>query len=199
MAWAGTTTELSPHQLVSGTFKMISTNFLNSTVESTNADLSQIPGGLKLTTGTDVVRLPFHKPDGKMVIYGYINGAGSTTVFPAIALRLPESSDGLAWRSPVHAGTSTENTGWHVIRSTSATIGSSGREAFVTGPFETAKYGLNFFGTSSASIDVNQSYLEVMFLDTASSDADASVLLASATNICSTRAAAHSIIAFELP
>jgi len=193
---AATTTGMKAIQLAKDTIKITSTNTLNSTVESTNAVARILPGGIYTSTANDVFQIQFSKPDGKMVIYGQIDGC-ETAYYPVIALRNPPSSDGIAWRAPAKGiGTSTANSGWEMIRSTSALAGSSGRETFVAGPFESARYG-HLCATSTNYLDKGAVYLEFSILG--STVASTGTWAAATTNVLSSRAANISLIAFEVP
>jgi hypothetical protein len=192
---AATTTGMKAIQLVRDTVAITSTNYSNSTVESTNANARMIPGGLKFSTYADVIQIQYSKPDGKMVIFGQIDGC-ETAGYIAFAVRNPPTSDGIAWRAPTAIGTSTAETGWQLFRSTAALVGSSGRETFVAGPFESARYG-HLCATSTNYIDVNSRYLEFQVL--LSTVASTGTWVAASTNAFSSRAAGFSIIAFEVP
>ena len=160
---AATTTENDPVLMYKDTVKPLSTAVITSTgMFSTSAP----PGWLSLTTAGDVVRFPFNRPDGKMVIEAiYWNVAtGSSDMYPAIALRNPPSTDNLAWRAPATGiGTSTAETGWKMVQSTATLIATSTQaQSYLFGPFESARYA-HVMASSSNGIDAKQPFLEVMF------------------------------------
>lgn len=166
MAWAGTTTHYESPTLAGGGISLVSTTLdCESTVDHDNA--SGVPAGMvRFTTHTDVLHIPFNRKDGKMVIFGNLLAPDTSVGYVACAVRYPESTDGCAWRSPVDAGSSTEESGWKMFYTTNFASGSSLGIAFVAGPFESAKYGHTFGGTSSNGVDTYQKYLEVMFMMT---------------------------------
>lgn len=195
---AATTTEMDPVLLYRDTLKALGGPVVNSSIGyvSTNAAAFDIPGAVNLTTANDVIRLPFNRADGKMAIIAQFNIGGSTVAwYPALALRLPPSTDKRAWRTTHAVGTSTAETGWVMIRSTVATDGSSGRYTYVAGPFESAKYG-HCFSASSAGIDAGQMFLECSLL---ASSVAAGTYVKATTNECSTAATQKSLLAIELP
>ena len=193
MAWAGTTTHYDPTTLSIGAIALCSTTLdCESTVDHDNAS-GVAPGMVRLTTHTDVVHVPFNRPDGKMVIYGNMFAPDTSVGYIAVAVRLPESSDGCAWRSPVDAGSSTEEAGWKMFYTTNFAAGSSLGIAFGVGPLESAKYGHNFGGTSSNSIDKYQPFLEIMCMMTT---AATTTFLNAAS---SSRSELFNVGAFELP
>ena len=192
MAWAGTTTEFDPIVLGWETVKVSTNNSLvNSTVEHDDAT-GHAPGTLRLTTHTDVVRFPYNQPNGKMVIFANLLAPDTSIGYCAVAVRYPESSDGVAWRSPPHAGTSTAESGWKMFYSTNFSAATSQGISFVAGPFESAKWG-NWSATSTRSIDANQPFLEMMFMMTTA--ADTAFLVAAS----SSRSELMNVAAFEVP
>jgi hypothetical protein len=196
---AATTTEMDPVLLYKETFKALGGPVVNSSIgyASTNAAAFDFPGAVNLTTAADVIRFPYNRTDGKMVLIANVNMGGSTVAwYPALAVRYPETSDGMAWMSKVHAGTSTAETGWKMIYSTVATDGSSGRYSYVIGPFESAKWGNVFFDSSSNGIDKGQPFIECMFL---LSSVAAGTMVKATTNEGSTAATHKSIFAVEVP
>jgi hypothetical protein len=172
MAIAGTTTYVDPTVLNFGV-KLASTNTDGST-KIVDAG-AYIPGYRRLTTGTDVVRVPFNSANGKMVINAiFCAPATSANLYPYINLRLPPSTDKLAWRAPAAGiGTSTADSGWKLMVSTATqACASSETMAVVFGPFESAKYG-HVMAASSAGIDAMQPYLEFQIaLSTGSTGSD---------------------------
>ena len=159
---AATTTEFDPVLLYKDRCIAHSTAVITSTgMFSTSAP----PGWISLTTAGDVVRIPFNRPDGLMAIKViYMNPAtGSTAMYAAMALRNPPSTDKVAWRAPAAGiGTSTAETGWQMVQSTSVFVATSTQaQQYDFGPFETARYG-HVMAASSNGIDAKQPFLEVM-------------------------------------
>jgi hypothetical protein len=190
---AATTTEFDPMLLARDSCLPFSTAIVTSTgMNSTQGP----PGCISLTTAGDVVRIPFNRPDGRMLIEAsYWNTCtGSTAVYAAMALRNPPSTDKLAWRAPgTGIGTSTAESGWSMVRSTARILATStGMQTFVFGPFETARYG-HVMAASSNGIDAKQPFLEVMF---GYSTAAAGTWAALATNA---PAGGYYVKAMELP
>jgi hypothetical protein len=81
-----------------------------------------------------------------------------------------------SWGVSQSVGTSTAESGWVLIKATAAAVAaSSASEAFIAGPFESARYAMNFGGTSTGAgstlggpaasaphfIEKNQSFFEV--------------------------------------
>jgi len=190
---AATTTEFDPVVLQKNSCIPFST----ATVPSTGMNSTQGPPGcISLTTAGDVVRIPFNKPDGLMMIEAsYWNPAtGSTAMYAAMALRNPPSTDRIAWRAPATGiGTSTAESGWQMVQSTGRILATSTQmQTFLFGPFETARYG-HVMAASSNGIDANQPFLEVMF---GYSTAAAGTWAALATNA---PAGGYYVKAMELP
>ena len=160
---AATTTEFDPVLMYRNSVKPLSTAVIGSTAMYSTA---APPGCLSLSTAGDVVRFPFNRPDGKMVIeVTYWNPCtGSTAVYPAIALRNPPSTDKIAWRAPATGiGTSTAESGWAVFQSTAVMVATSVQcQTYEFGPFESARFG-HVMAASSNGIDAKQPYLEAMF------------------------------------
>ena len=194
MAWAGTTTEHDCVVCKLNGVVLASTNYGYSSLGHDVAT-GKIPGSCKLSTGTDVVRFPFNQPNGKMIILGEWSGSVITTAcYPGILLRKPESSDGLAWRSPADAGTSTAESGWERIYSTAAILCATSQAYTVAyGPFESAKYGNVFLSASSNGINIGQPYLEVMFQLSSVGSTDTLV------NTTTLNMVVGNVMAFELP
>jgi hypothetical protein len=146
--------------------------FLHSTLSSTDEGGNRLPGGMCSTICGDVFRIPINKYDARMalyVVYDAVHLLSSNSV-PAMAIRLPYHGSTIqdmspAWGAGTMVGTSTQESGWKMIRSTRALIATStgDAEGFMAGPFETAKYAMNFGPTSTSGIDKQQSYFEVMF------------------------------------
>jgi len=163
MAWTGTTTQLDPIVLKFNGAVINSTTVSTVMGQSTRGrDLYGGAASVHMTTGTDVIRIPFNSANGKMVIAAEVMG-GVGTFYGTIALRLPPSSDQLSWQTKSGLGTSTAESGWEVIASTQSYLATATNSAmYAFGPFDSARYGHWFGGTSSASIDKYQPYLEVM-------------------------------------
>ena len=191
---AATTTEFIPVKLYKDQCVVAndSTACLSTGMYSTQG----LPGAVSLTTAGDVVRIPFGRPDGLMVVEMAIYGVtGSTACYPAIALRTPASTDKRAWRAKATGiGTSTAESGWTVVQSTAVMSGSSTIvNTFVFGPFESAQYG-HVMAASSRSINAGQQYLECMFGMTTKA---AGTWLSISTN--NTLGGSMNIRGFELP
>ncbi|MFA5347766.1 MAG: hypothetical protein WC294_06485 [Methanoregula sp.] len=157
---AATTTELDPILFYRDRVITQTTNIAGSTAMMR---AQAFPGGIRLSTAGDVVRIPFNRPDGKMVIVAtYLEN--STIGYPAIHLRNPPSTDRVAWRAPgTGIGTSTAASGWKTIESTSSVELTTAQIAMVTfGPFESARYG-HVMAASSNGIDAKQPFLECVF------------------------------------
>lgn len=193
MAWAGTTTEFDPIVLGWNTVKVSTDNYLVNTTVEHSAATGHAAGTIRLTTHTDVVRIPFNQPGGKMVIFANLLAPDTSVGYCAVALRYPESSDKMAWRSPVDAGSSTQESGWKMFYSTNFAAATSQGISFVAGPFESARYGNVFPSASSNGIDKMQPYLEAMFMMTTASG------IAFLTAASSSRGQLTNITAFELP
>jgi hypothetical protein len=192
---AATTTEFTPIQLYKDSAKVAnaSTACLSTGMYSTQG----LPGAISLTTCGDVVRIPFERSDGLMAIEMAMYGVtASTAVYPAIALRIPPSTDKRKFQGPITGiGTSTAETGWAVVQSTAVMSGSSTIvQTYVFGPFESAEYGHTMGGTSTNSIDAGQMFLECMFGHTTKA---AGTWLSLSTN--NTLGGSMNIRAFELP
>jgi hypothetical protein len=201
MAWAGTTTEYDPVVLAYDTVKLCSTTLTQKTSMGSTDATGVGAGMIRLSTHTDVVRFPYNSANGKMVIMGQLISPDTSVGYVAVALRYPMSSDALAWQqqgSKILSGASTLDLGWNIMFSTNFASGTSLAIAFVAGPFDSAKYGHNFGGTSSNGIDKYQSYIEAMFMMTTggSTAATKQTFLNSAS---SSRTELFNVCAFELP
>lgn len=163
---------------------------------STNAAAFDLPGAVNLTTANDVVRLPLARADGKMMILAQFNVGGSTVAwYPALAVRLPPTTDGVAFRSKHAIGTSTAESGWKMFYSTVATDGSSGRYTYVIGPLESAEFG-HVMAASSNNINAKQVFIECSLL---ASSVAAGTYVKATSNELSTAATQKSILGIELP
>lgn len=186
---AATTTEIDPLLCYRDRVILHTTNIAGSTAMM-RAQL--FPGGIRLSTAGDVVRIPFNRPDGKMLIIGtYLEN--STIGYPTIHVRNPASTDGRAWRAPAAGeATSTAAGGWKTFESTSSVELTTAQMAMATfGPFESARFG-NVFSASSNGIDANQPFLEVVFDLSTASGSD----YLDSTGV---HFAACNVMAFELP
>lgn len=191
MAWAGTTTYIDSPQLAVEKVVIQTTNTAGSTKMQNEAAL---PGGVRLTTGTDVVRFPYNSVDGMMVIAAYFNESTSVAGYPVIMLRNPPTTDGRAWRAKTHIGTSTAESGWTLIASTASITLTTAQSALVTfGPFESAKWGHVFPGASSNGIDKDQQYIEAMIRLSTVGSTD------TVMNSTTLWSGAINVISFELP
>jgi hypothetical protein len=201
MAWTGTTTQFDSVVLALDTVKLCSTTLKGlSTMHSTDAT-GVSPGMIRLSTHTDVVQFPINSANGKMVIFGHLIAPDTSVGYVAVALRFPMSSDNLAWqqeKSRIIAGASTMDLGWKMFWSTNFASGTSASFAFVAGPFDNAKFGLNMGASSTTYIDKYQSYYECMFMMTTGNSTSATVptFLNAAS---SSRAELFNVCAFELP
>lgn len=142
---------------------------------------SILPGFIKSTlanTGSwaagDVFRVPIRKDDSKLILYVAADSAwpATTAAWPMLAIRLPNPGNSTiqeltpAWGASRSIGSSTHFSGWKLIRSTTRMLATTtgDQEAFIAGPFDSAKYAMNFGPTSSNSIDKNQSYFEFILM-----------------------------------
>jgi hypothetical protein len=130
-----------------------------------------LPGAIKSTlAANDVMRIPIRKEDSNLVFYIIEDSAIPATYYPLLAIRKPNHSSTImdhspAWGVSHSVGTSTQESGWDLIRSTAAVLATTtgDAEGFVAGPFESAKYAMNFGPTSTSGIDKQQSFFEIMF------------------------------------
>lgn len=186
---AATTTEIDPILLYRDRVITQTTNIAGSTAMMREA---AFPGGIRLSTAGDVVRIPFNRPDGKMLIIGtYLEN--TTIGYPAIHLRNPASTDSRAWRAPAAGqATSTAAGGWKTYESTSSVELTTAQMAMVTfGPFESARFG-HVMAASSNGIDAGQMYLEAVFDLSTATGSD----FLDSTGV---HFAACNVMAFELP
>jgi len=186
-----------------------------------------IPPGMSRSTlagvqyiGGDTVRIPIMHEDSKLVIYILADSIAAVTTggqYPQLAIRMPTKASTIqdaspAWGASMTVGTSTEPSGWMLIKSTAAMIATSSgeMEAFIAGPFESARYGLNFGGTSTGGgstagnaaaaaphyIEKNQTYFEVQLQ--LSSVLSTGTWLKNTTNVMSTNGAIY-YLPIEIP
>jgi hypothetical protein len=163
-----------------------------------------LPGAMKSTlAANDIFRIPIRKDDSKVVFYIIADSAIPAGYYPQFAIRLPTRASTLqemspAWGVSNSVGTSTQESGWNVIKSTAAILATTtgDAEAFIAGPFESAKYAMNFGATSTAGIDKNQNYFEVMF--GYSTVASTGTFLKNTTNVMSTDGC-YIILPIEIP
>ncbi len=185
----------------------------------------QTPPGMTRSTlarvqyvGGDTCRIPVQHEDSKLVIYIMADSASLATiaVYPQLAIRLPNHASTIqdmspAWGIGNTVGSSTEESGWHLVKATAACIATSTQtEAFIAGPFESAKYAMNFGGTSTGGgstlgnaaasaphfIEKNQNYFEVQLQY--SSVLSTGTWLKNTTNTLSTDGAIY-YLPIELP
>jgi hypothetical protein len=169
MAWTGTTTYMIPilaKVVLSGIGSAIPGSTTAVTGSTLQRDAAGAGTGVTLTTGTDVVRFPYGSANGKMVLYAeYVSLGTTVATYPAIALRIPPTTDYYAWQSGGRSiGTSSEETGWKLLTSTLGVTAASSNSTVtgVFGPFDPAKYG-HVMSASSNGINAGQPYLECMF------------------------------------
>lgn len=162
---------------------------------------SILPGFIKSTlamTGSlaagDVFRVPVRKDDSKLILYVALDTVWpkSTATYPMLAMRIPNAGystiqgNSPNWMSGSMVGSSTGNSDWKLIKSTSSLLATTTGEleAFIAGPFESAKYAMNFGNTSSDNIDKNQNYFEFAIMR--SSVDTTGTWLSATTNVMST-------------
>jgi hypothetical protein len=131
-----------------------------------------IPGAIKSTIVGDVFRIPINKDDSNMSLFIVADTMASSSSYLQLAIRKPQHQSTIqdyspAWGIAGSVGTSTQNSGWDMVRSTALMLELSGggagfAESFMAGPFESAKYAMNFGPTSTSGIDKNQNYFECM-------------------------------------
>jgi hypothetical protein len=167
MTWTGTTTFCNPILLKPNCAVVNSTVPVGFSYASSDGfDMTPISGGVQLSTGTDVVRIPVRHGGSRMIMVVQYKGFmyPGTINYPTICLRHPSSTDNVAWQTK-YGGTSTMNSGWDLITTTAsfglATTNNVMMAAF--GPFDTARYGHTFLTATSAGLAQGQTYLECMF------------------------------------
>jgi len=165
---------------------------------------SILPGAIKSTlAANDIFRIPIRKEDSKLVFYIISDSAIPAGYYPQLSIRLPTHASTLqdlspAWGVSQSVGTSTQESGWVVIKSTAAILATTtgDAEAFIAGPFESAKYAMNFGPTSTSGVDKNQNYFEIMF--GYSTVASTGSFLKNSTNVMSTDGC-YIILPIEIP
>jgi hypothetical protein len=146
-----------------------------------------IPGARKSTMiastigENDIFRIPINRKGSNVVFYIMADSAiPAVATYPQLAIRLPNPATTIqdaspAWMTKTGVGTSTESAGWVLIKATAATLATTTGEGegFLAGPFDTAKYALNFGVTAtgggstlncSHKINAGENYMEVMFM-----------------------------------
>jgi hypothetical protein len=142
-----------------------------------------LPGGMRSSIAYDIMRIPIRKDDSNVVFYILQDSACMrSSNCLTLAIRKPHHGSTIqnaspAWMVSNTVGTSTEESGWDLIRSTSLSMATSTEaEGYIAGPFESAKYAMNFGGTSTGTgstvgtegyeskfyIEKNQNYMEIM-------------------------------------
>jgi len=206
MAWTGTTTYFIPI-LAKVTQSGVGSAIPGSTTAVTGSTLQRDGAGagtgVTLTTGTDVVRIPYGSANGKMLVYAeYVSLGTTVATYPSIALRIPPTTDYFAWQSGGrNVGTSTAETGWKLITSTISITAASSNSTVtgVFGPFDSARYG-HIMPSSSNGINAGQPYLECMI--NLSTVAGASLTYLSTKTVMSSTDLEYvrcNVTAFELP
>jgi len=162
MAWAGTTTYFDPVVLSYETIQVTTDRYCTKTTAGSTETTHVTPGFIRKTSGSDSIKIPFNRPDGKMIIIGHLIAPDTSVGYVMMAARYPESSDGYAWRSPVDAASSTAENGWKTFFSTNFAAATSQAISFAVGPLESAKWA-HHQATSTTWLDYGQGFLEVAF------------------------------------